>query len=86
MANAPPTPAGTAMFIDRVTNFRIDQNVIRQGFTGIFTRLSSGTMKSNFAHSNGDGFEAGAGSQLEPAQVTMVANRKELAFRPCGSA
>jgi hypothetical protein len=32
-------------------------------------------MKSNFAYSNVDGFSAGGGSQLDPAHVTMVANR-----------
>jgi hypothetical protein len=69
------TFAGTAMFVDRVTRFSIRQNVIRHGAPGVLTRLSSGTMKSNFAYSNVDGLSAGGGSQLDPAHVAMVANR-----------
>jgi hypothetical protein len=75
LANAPPTPAGAAMFIDRVTTFLVDRNVFRHDAPGINTRLSSGTMKSNFAHDNVAGLATSGGSQLEPAHVTMVANR-----------
>jgi len=67
--------SGTAMFIDRVTNFLVDQNVIRHGGPGINTRLASGTMRSNFAYHNVDGLAASGGSQLEPAEVVLVANR-----------
>jgi hypothetical protein len=67
--------SGTAMFIDRVTNFLVDRNVIRHGGPGINTRLSSGTMRSNFAYHNVDGLAASGGSQLEPAEVVLVANR-----------
>jgi hypothetical protein len=38
-------------------------------------RLSSGTMKSNFAYDNVFGLVAGGGSRLEPAEVVLVANR-----------
>jgi hypothetical protein len=67
--------SGLGMFIDRVTNFLVERNVIRHGGPGINTRLSSGTMKSNFAYHNVDGLAASGGSQLEPADVILLANR-----------
>ena len=64
------------VFVDRVSDFRISNNIIRRTSFGVTTRLASGTIEGNLLTGQ---VEAGAsvtgGSLAQPATVLVHANR-----------
>jgi hypothetical protein len=67
--------SGQSIFVDRVDNFVVENNVIRGGAPGLLTRMSSGRIQSNFAYNNVDGFVPSGGSKIYPARVELISNR-----------
>ena len=66
----------TAVIIDRVDEFTIYQNVVRQVLVGVFAqRMSSGRIHKNFVYKCQGGIGAGAGSEIYPAKIQITANR-----------
>ncbi len=67
---------GRGIIVERVSDFAIRRNVIRHTYTGLQTRLASGVIEANLFlsnYANGVGIEGG--SIVDPAQVTVRANR-----------
>jgi len=67
--------SGHAMFVDRVDDFLIDNNVSRGTMISALTRLSSGKILGQFVYGSNDAFVVGAGSDIHPATVVLKHNR-----------
>jgi hypothetical protein len=63
------------VFVDRVSDFRIRNNVMQHGDFGVATRLASGTLEGNLLAENGEATAIGGGSLTQPATVLLHANR-----------
>jgi hypothetical protein len=64
------------VFVDRVSNFKIRNNLIQHGSFGVTTRLASGTIDGNLLMQNAEaGAVATGGSIAQPATVLVHANR-----------
>jgi hypothetical protein len=64
------------VFVDRVSDFRIANNLIQHGSFGVTTRLASGTIEGNLLMQNAEaGAVATGGSIAQPARVLVYANR-----------
>ena len=64
------------LMVDRVSGFRISNNVVRHGNFGILTRLASGTIEGNLLRDNEEaGGGISGGSLAQPSTVLVQANR-----------
>ena len=67
---------GAAVFVDRVSGFRISNNLVQHTAFGILTRLASGTIEGNLLADNGYfGSLVTGGSLAHPATIFIHANR-----------
>ena len=65
-----------SVFVDRVSDFRISNNLIRRASFGVSTRLASGTIEGNLLTDHfGAGTDVTGGSLAQPATVLVHANR-----------
>jgi hypothetical protein len=68
---------GTGIFVDRVSNFRIEGNVITHAFAGLTTQNASGTIEGNLTFDNlgpGLGYITGGSAALS-AKLVITRNR-----------
>jgi len=64
------------VLVDRVSDFRISNNLIQHGGFGVITQFASGTIEGNLLTHNGEcGAAANGGSNAQPATVLIHANR-----------
>jgi hypothetical protein len=68
-------PNSGAVFADRVSGFRIRNNLMRRGDFGVVTRLASGTLEGNLIAENGEATSLTGGSLAQPATVVVRRNR-----------
>jgi len=67
---------GADVFVDRVSDFRISNNLVRQSAFGVMTRLASGTIEGNLLAENLEHASiVTGGSAVYPATVLIHANR-----------
>jgi hypothetical protein len=64
-----------SVFVDRVSDFRIRNNLIQHSDYGVVTRLASGTLEGNLLVETGEATAVGGGSLEHPAVVHLVRNR-----------
>lgn len=69
-------PELQSIWLDRVSNFDIRQNIVMRSGDGIRSRMSSGTVRGNLLVGNGfAGAYLTGGNSSFPAEVQVVANR-----------
>lgn len=67
-----------AVTVDRVSDFKITNNVVQHAGFGIFSRLASGVIEGNLLSNNvASGAEVFGGSNNDPAHVLVRSNRIE---------
>jgi hypothetical protein len=64
-----------AVVVDRVSGFRIRENLMQRADLGVVTRLASGTIEGNLLAGNGEATSVTGGSIAQPATVLLRANR-----------
>src|SRR5262249_17059953 len=67
---------GSAVFVDRVSDFRVSNNFVRQTAFGVMTRLASGSIEGNLLAENLEHASIVTGGSVGyPATVLIHANR-----------
>lgn len=64
-----------SVFVDRVSDFRLRNNLMQHEDFGVVTRLASGTLEGNLLVENGEATSVTGGSLVHPATVLLQANR-----------